>query len=652
LGSDANGSSSIAALPSGASVSGTITVQRYITGGFGYRGYRLISSPVYAATVGANKVYSINYLDNSMYLTGASGGGFDQTGNPTIYLFREDQVPLNASFTDGNFWGISAINNTTTYNYSVTGGNPGTTNTYNIPVGDGMMVFFRGNRASATVAAETEPSYVTPVSATLSTSGTLNQGQVTVSDWYTPTSSNLGYTTATANTAIRGFNLVGNPYPSSIDWNNYNTTSTTTGIYASNIGTTVYELNPVNHNYGVYNKTGGTSTNSGSNIIASGQGFFVQATGANPQLIFNESAKTSTQNTGSALLMAARVNLDAANTNNNNTNPYLRLQIAADSINTDDTYIGFDAAAKTQYTPGLDAKYLPGFGQVKIASFSSDSVKEAINMMPLPGLNQAVIPLFVTASAYGTYKLSMREMQGIPKLFQVWLMDNFNRDSLDIRHNPTYAFDITTDTGSYGSSRFKLVIRQDPALGVHLLNFTAVKATDGAQVGWVTENEADYTSFTVERSTDKGVTFTDLEGLVSSGLGTYGFLDKTPPAAADQYRLKITDLNGTVTYSNIVTLIYGNGNSLVANPISVYPNPASSIINLSVAQPPLTAANAGTAPYKIIITNITGTVVKTAVSGSTAWQGNVSDFLPGTYILEVVNSNNNTMVGRAKFIKI
>ena len=79
-----------------------------------------------------------------MYLTGNAGGGFDKTGNPTIYLYREDQVPSNVTFTSGNYWGVSAINNTPSYNYYMNGGSTA----YNIPVGDGMMVFFRGNRAS------------------------------------------------------------------------------------------------------------------------------------------------------------------------------------------------------------------------------------------------------------------------------------------------------------------------------------------------------------------------------------------------------------------------------------------------------------------------------------------------------------------------
>ena len=227
-------------------------------------------------------------------------------------------------------------------------------------------------------------------------------------------------------------------------------------------------------------------------------------------------------------------------------------------------------------------------------------------------------------------------------------------DSLEVTANDTYSFNVDKNNpATFGTHRFSLVIRQDPALGVHLLNFTAVKATNGAEIGWVTENEADYTSYTVERSSDNGVTFIALDEIMSSGLGTYSFLDKTPPVAADQYRLKITDLNGVITYSKIVTLIYGKGNSgVVANIINVYPNPASSIIGLSVTQNTLPSSNAGTVSYKIIITNSSGSIVKTAFSAGATWGGNVSGFLPGTYVIQVLNTSNNGLVGKTKFTKI
>jgi len=671
LKSNATGSASIGQV-SPTSIAGTaadsISVERYITGGVGYRGYRLLSSPVHAATVSSNNVYNIDYLNDNVFLTGTGGttNGFSKAGNPTVYLFREDQTPLNTSFTNGNFWGISNIapNSHATYSYSVTGGNPGTTASFNIPVGNAYMFFFRGDRTTVNP-------YVTttvPVAATVTAVGTLNTGQVIVHNWYTPTSANLGYTgTGTGtNYAVRGFNLVGNPYASSIDWETYNTTSATSGIYASNISNTVYELNPVTNNYDVY-QAGGIATNHASRTIMSGQGFFVlAANNSSPQLIFNESAKTASQNIGPGLFMAAKQ--DMIHLNGAHTDPHLRLQIAMDSLNTDDIYIGFRSDASALFVNNEDAPYKNGTGKVKLASFSSDSVLLAINKMPLPGLKQITIPLFVTAYTYGTYKLNMTELEAIPQLYEIWLMDRYNKDSLDIRHNATYTFDLTTDSNSYGASRFSLVIRQTPALGVHLLNFTAIKTTGGAQIAWQTENEQNYTNFSIERSSDNGATFEMLSYFTSNAGSSYGFLDKNPPQGVDLYRLKIADLNGTISYSSVIRLTYGPQGNAGSSRINIYPNPAKSVINLIMLPPgdggsttPSLTMNktVSFAPgknanptYSIKIVSVTGVVIKTAVSAQPNWQNDVTNLSPGLYVIQVLNNFDKSLVGEGSFVKL
>ncbi len=672
LKSDATGSASMGQI-SATSIAGTaadsIHVERYVTGGAGYRGYRLMSSPVYAATVSLNNVYSINYLHDHTFITGTSGttNGFDKAGNPTVYLFREDQAPSNATFTSGNFWGVSKFNVTSAthsnYNYYMNGGSTA----FNLPVGSGFMFFFRGDRTTASPYVTT----TTPVATTLTATGTLNIGQVIVHDWYTPASANLGWTNATANTAVRGFNLVGNPYASSIDWDQYNTTTSTTGIYTNivggvpGVGNTIYELNPATNNYDTY-QVGGAYTNNGTRTIVSGQAFFVQASSiASPQLIFNESAKSTTQNTGLNLFMATKG--DMASLNNAGIDQHLRLQLAMDSVNTDDIYVGFASNASAQFVDDEDAPYRAGSGKTKMASYSSDHVLLAINKMPFPGQQQTTIPLFVTAGAYGTYKLNMTELKGIPQIYEVWLMDAYKSDSLDMRHNTTYAFDLTADTNSYGSKRFQLVIRQNPALGLHLLNFTAAKETNGAQVVWKTENEQDYTNFTVERSTDNGVTFNVLGGFASDNIGTYSFLDKNPAPAANQYRLKLEDLNNNITYSKVVTLMYANSNNnLVNNNLSIYPNPAKSTLNLSINQsfssnPSTTQgtdsitkplATVASALYGIKIVSSTGSIMKMATTTAQDWQTDVSGLMPGTYIIQVINNNNNSLVGKGTFVKL
>jgi hypothetical protein len=668
LKSDATGSASVGQILT-TSIAGTsadsIHVERYITGGAGYRGYRLLSSPVYSAGVAGNNVCDLHYLFNSIYITGAAGGGFSKTGNPTIYLFREDQAVNNQTFTTGNFWGISAMNNALAYNYFTNGGS---TPTY-ISVGNGYMVFFRGDRnnpVGTTVAQETVATWV-PAAATLSAYGTLNAGQIIVHDWYTQGSANLGWTNLATNAPVRGFNLVGNPYASSIDWEQYSTTlPNTNGIYANAVGNTIYELNPLTNNYDSY-QVGGAFTNNGSRTIVSGQAFYVIAGSAAAQLIFNESAKAAApfmQNTGLNLLMANKETV--ASLNNAPVDRHLRLQLAKNPVNTDDIFIGFKSTAKTQYVFNEDSPYKAGNGLVSLVSISSDNVPLAINTLPLPEQSE-IIKLAVTASAGGTYKLNKLDLKGIPELYDIWLMDAYKKDSLDLRHNNSYTFDILkSDTNSYGSTRFSLIVRQNPSLALHLISFTATKAGDGVQIAWKTENEQNYTNFSIERSTDNGKTFDILGGFLSGGDGTYSFLDKNPIRnATDQYRLKLEDVAGAISYSKVVSLQYPNLGDKDVSKISIYPNPTSGIVNLSISQAynPLSTGlfvdRTGTnnnqsnpQSYEIRVMNITGFVVRTAKSSQPSWRDNLSSLSPGTYIIQVLNSSDKSIVGKGTFVKL
>ncbi|MBZ0242861.1 MAG: hypothetical protein K8F24_06590, partial [Bacteroidales bacterium] len=71
------------------------------------------------------------------------------------------------------------------------------------------------------------------------------------------------------------YNLVGNPFPSVIDWDHASWTK-------ANIADAVYIWNASTGSYASY--VNGAGVNGGSRYIAPMQGFFVQATGANPSL--------------------------------------------------------------------------------------------------------------------------------------------------------------------------------------------------------------------------------------------------------------------------------------------------------------------------------------------------------------------------------
>lgn len=148
-----------------------------------------------------------------------------------------------------------------------------------------------------------------------------------------------------------------------------------------------------------------------------------------------------------------------ADTTSTAVNGYLRLQLAEDAVNTDNILINFKPSAKPTYSSAEDAPTFQGFGAVSLSSFSSDKIALAINTIPLTNKG-LTIPLKVSAKSDGIYTLNMLTIQSVPAGYHLWLMDKYKKDSLDFRYNAKYAFNIfKADTTSYGSGRFKLVIR-------------------------------------------------------------------------------------------------------------------------------------------------------------------------------------------------
>jgi len=654
-------SASVGVIPSAYSITGNVNVERYISGGSNtYRGYRFLSSPIYTVQSGSNYYYDMSYLTSYAPTTGSTGvaGGFTKTGNATMYLYRDNVAFTNSTFNTGNFRGVNKINNAPLYSVGVD-----FDGTFNLHVGTGFFFFYRGdftniaNKYTATTSAESN---------IFMSTGTLNQQAVTVTNWYTGLNT-LQFSTVVGNAGYSGYNLVGNPYASSIDWNTYSATVPTAGIYAPSVNNTIYIYNETSKVYATY--SGGVGTNGGSNIIPAGQGFFVKANALGASLTFNESAKTTaqvtgpTQTTGSTLLLSTQPVT-------NNVLQYLRLELDADSVNKEETIVRFNSSAKNEYVVNEDSQYFIGNGEVGLSTMSTDNYALAINNIPLPKHSQA-IKLNVSATTNGVYKLNMTQIKAVPQLYDVWLMDAHKKDSLNMRSNNSYAFDVDlADTTTFGSNRFQLVIRQNPALGVHLLDFTATKATNGAQVTWKTENEQNYTNFTVERSTDNGKTFDVLGGFLSSAGGTYSYLDKEPLVALNQYRLKLEDLNGTISYSGIAPLLYSTlSNNVANNAITVYPNPANNTLNLTIDRTiNLTNALATasindtvsgqdvnqnvTTMYSVKIFSSVGAIVKTMETMQPSSKADVSNLPPGEYIIQVVNNTNKSIVGQSTFVKL
>ena len=286
--------------------------------------------------------------------------------------------------------------------------------------------------------------------------------------------------------------------------------------------------------------------------------------------------------------------------------------------------------------------------------------------MPLPAAKNDTVFFKVSATASGAYNLNMIDAASLPKTYQVWLHDAFTKDSLNMLQTSAYAFTInSSDTTTYGSRRFSLVILQN-VKQVRLTDFTANKNGKTVQLAWKTKNEGNNTLFTVERSVDKGITFSPIGNLMSNGAKNYSLTDNNPLNGVNEYRLKMAQ-NGAITYSDIASVEYSNS---VANNhnLYVYPNPVKTTLNLVIVPPNMLTAlfsdriqsisnlmavvKAKADVYSITIVNNMGAVVKKGETNELAWQTDVSRLMPGSYVIQVVSKTGKGIIGQTTFIKL
>ena len=624
-------------------INGNVNTERFITGGTGYRGYRLLSSPVnISSNVAGGGNISLQYINttptgstNYGALTGGPGGstnGFTvANANPTIYLYNEGKTSSNGAYVSGKNVGVVAVGATTVSTLSGS-----TTSTgVSIPVGNGYLSYFIGNNQS-TVVANTR----VPENTTITATGYLNQGTIPVNIWGTTASSaTLSYTAATG-AAIAGINQVGNPYASAISLDvvytdNYN-------AMTNAISPTFYELNEPGQSYISYNaSTGSTSNTRAGKYVMSGQGFLAVATLAGQKLTFKEDQKVTMQLITSpatttpptpALLLALRIAT--------NTIGGLHLQLVKDSLDNTETGIYFNSKWADTFDPSEDAIDLYGTSQkVFLSSYTTDGARVAINQLSNITKGKR-LPLFVNAKSTGQYNLGLADINNIDTVYNVYLVDKLLKDSVDLRTRKTYGFTINTaDTTTFGANRFELSITLRPVPPYGLLSFGGQKVGNGVQLLWKTVNAGNYTGFGIEKLS--GNQYVALSSLQSDGSTAYNYIDNRPSSGINTYRLAQNDILGNTTYSLPVDIDYSY--LTTDGPLSVYPNPTRGAINIYVNLPSNT--------YNFNIYNSIGGLMRHQTVNGTSWAEDVTAYNAGTYIIEMTDSKGS-FVGKTKFVKL
>jgi hypothetical protein len=232
-----------------------------------------------------------------------------------------------------------------------------------------------------------------------------------------------------------GWNLVGNPYPSSINWN--------AGAWVkTNINDQIAIYRPSTNSYSYYTTTGGVIVNDGSNIIGSGQAFWVRAT-ATPTLTCTEAVKT-TSAPPTVLLKTTPSN-------------QLRLKLTQDSSNIDETVIAFGDKYFDDYLKTEDVNKLVN-ATVNISSVVGVEKYAAINFTS-NNYTEKTIPLSVWGNTNGNYQLDLTQVEGFDPTVTLFLKDKFLNTTTAIDQNKSINFSITDDSLSKGDFRFEILFK-------------------------------------------------------------------------------------------------------------------------------------------------------------------------------------------------
>lgn len=374
----ATGNASIGALPTGASVTGNVTVQRFMSTEGTINRY--ISSPVTNAPV--------SQLQDDFSVTGPfTGTSYPCTGCVNNgYSLKTYVETVSGPFEAG-------------YN-----GYPKTSNTQTLQPGVGYLAYmWQGN-----------------VQVTWDVTGPINQGPIN----YTITYTNTGRPNDD------GWNLVGNPYPSSIVWDNG------AGWTKNLIAPIVYVTD--NNGPGSVFRSWNPNTLVGDipgGRIATGQSFWVYASGAGASLSVNEQAKTTT---GVFFKKRQADNLMVSLTHNNDIdNSFVVIHPdATEAFDADYDAIKFENPALTISISDADSK--------RLAQYAVNDLADEVR-----------IPLFVRAHEAGTYGIRLGNVNSFSKGEQVYLIDRELNKIVHMTANSEYSFEINQDDQEF-ADRFYL----------------------------------------------------------------------------------------------------------------------------------------------------------------------------------------------------
>jgi hypothetical protein len=169
------------------------------------------------------------------------------------------------------------------------------------------------------------------------------------------------------------------------------------------------------------------------------------------------------------------------------------------------------------------------------------------------------------------------------------------------------------------------------SLPVTLIGFSGILTGGSALLSWQVNNEVNFHSYGVEKSCN-GKDYTVLGEVPATNSPSYQYTDAAASCPVAYYRLRLEDLDGNETYSQVVVL-----NSQAVSGIRVMPNPVEDHMTLSFG-----TGSGGT--YAILLTDMSGRRVitreQTVSDGQSILLNRPAQVPIGNYILTLRNQQS------------
>ncbi|PQJ35082.1 hypothetical protein BSZ35_11170 [Salinibacter sp. 10B] len=475
-----------------------------------------------------------------------------------------------------------------------------------------------------------------------------------------------------------GWNLLSNPYLTTVDWDDFTRT---------NLDDVVYVWDPQNDTYATWSTSMQSGTGTGSvlekGLIAPTQSFFVKA-----NVLDASSVNLEIQDVTTVQADTSTVFLKSKSTEEKP--PLVAFDLELESL-VRGTSVGFIENTTFGKDPRGDGyKFgLPGKSEPGLALYSVLDNGDALTIQSLPRnlSEEAVVPMDALATGCraddtafgGDATISWPKLRNIPADWNLKLVDTETGDQFDLQNQSTsqYTFslpsemtdseceELSTSSKSATESarapsgptvlnvasskegakssvdaRFELHVDPNGALPVEMTNFTG--ETDNQQVvlSWTTASEQNNAGFQIQHKRDEsGASFTDLTFIEGAGTTQetteYQFRTENElDPGSHTFRLKQVDTDGATSFTDPITVDVGLSG---AYRLSSYPNPVrrQATVEFALKQK---------GPVTVAMYNTLGQRVKTLYDGrvkaetTKRLQVEAEDLSSGLYFLRMEGS--------------